>query len=188
MREKNGWLAGIVLLLGLMVASPAQAAGRGPATVDDVLQELRLVQAQVDALEREASRKKVNGSAVRSGLHDVGERLDRLEKQLRRMRRVEPPPPPMPMDDRSFEMLRRSVDRAPFVSDKLAVLSSAAGTQLFVVPQVLTLLAEIHPSSARLDALQILWPRVLDRQNSFLIYDSFRFSADKRRARAILER
>ena len=187
MRGTNGWLATTMLILGLLLAPRAHAAGRNDLTVDAVLQELRLAQSQLQAIERETSRKRVDANAVRTGLRDVSARLDRLEKQLRRMRRVEPPAP-VPMDDASFAALRRSVDRVPFTADKLGILSTAAATQFFVVPQVLTLLDEVAGSTARLDALRILWPRVLDRQNSFLIYDSFRFSDDRSRARAILER
>lgn len=188
MRKTNGWMAVVLLLVGLTFAGPAKAAGRGPATVDDLLQQLRILQAQVDSLEREAQGKKIDRRAMQAGLRDVDDRLERMEDQLRRLRRVEPVPAPMPMDDASFAALRRSVDRARFTSDKMNVIGAAASSQLFVVRQVLALLDEVEPSSAKLDALQILWPRVLDRQNSFLIYDSFPFSGDRQRARIILER
>lgn len=188
MRNIGSWLAGMVLVIGVVLAGPAHAGGRGNDALDDLLREVRQIQAQVDELEREASRKKGgNDKKLRSGLHDVGERLEDLEKRMRQLRRAEyAAPVPVPMDQGAFAALRRSVDRAPFTTDKLAILSTASRTQVFVVPQVMELLEEIGPSSAKLDALQMLWPRVLDRQNSFLIYDSFRFSGDRQRARAIL--
>jgi hypothetical protein len=43
-------------------------------------------------------------------------------------------------------------------------------------------------SSDKLRALELLAPRMVDRQNAFKIYDAFTFSSDKEKARAILRR
>ena len=177
-----------LLRLGcLALALPAQARGRDDMNTASLLAESRALQKDLREVERDARGKRVEGREIREGLQRMSSRLDHLERSLGRVHRVQPPLP-LPMDDASFRGLRHAVERAPFGRDRLAVISTAASTNLFLVPQVLSLTSALGHSEERIAALQILWPRVLDRQNAHLLYDVSPFPSDRRRVAEILSR
>lgn len=173
------------LFLVTLVALPAVAARWEPLGPDALLAEIRALRADVRAVEREAQGKKIDGKDVRKKLDRVSDRLERLERSLERTRRT---PPPLPMDDASFRALLHAVERAPFSRDRLAVVTSAASTNFFATAQVERLIQAFAFSSERTEALRILWPAVLDKQNGFLLYDDFPFGAERRAAQAIIAR
>ncbi|WP_373046878.1 DUF4476 domain-containing protein [Vulgatibacter sp.] len=185
------WVAAVLLAFGLFTAAPAQARGRGPDEIEQLLRELRALQQEVRAIDRDVSRRRIDRDRVQSRLHHVDDRLQHMERQVRRLRRIGPPAAPqppalLPMDDASFASLHRTVDRIPFGSDKLAVVASAVGMNFFVVPQVLALLDEFPHSSDKVEALRILWPKVLDRQNGHQIFAAFPFSSDRQQVAHII--
>ena len=104
---------------------------------------------------------------------------------------VQPPPPALPppppiVDDDTFDSLIEAVDDQAFSQDKLRVLDDAAASRWFRVDQVARLLDQLAFSEDKLHALQTLAHRIVDRQNTFKLYNSFVFANDKARARKIL--
>lgn len=99
-----------------------------------------------------------------------------------------PPPAPayQPIADGKLQKLMGVMSREPFAEDKLEVLTSAASEHYFTVSQVQQVLPQFQFSKDRLQAVRVLWSRVLDRQNGFQLYDSFQFSNDKAELKKII--
>ncbi len=101
-----------------------------------------------------------------------------------------PPPPPapvyQPIADRELQRIMHAMSREPFGDDKMNVLEGAVGNNYFTVNQVLQVLPQFQFSKDRLDAVRVMWSRVLDRQNSFQLYNAFQFSSDKAELKRII--
>ncbi|MBN1207114.1 MAG: DUF4476 domain-containing protein [Myxococcaceae bacterium] len=109
-----------------------------------------------------------------------------------RRRHTPPPPPPAPVvypiSEDQLQSLMRAMGRESFGEGKLRVLESAASTQNFLVPQVMKILQRFSFGEDKLDAVRLLWPRVLDRDNAFQLYQAFTFSGEKDELRQIIGR
>jgi Domain of unknown function (DUF4476) len=101
-----------------------------------------------------------------------------------------PPPPPVvrPMEEGAFAQLLQAIKREPFAGNQVSVLTQAAGYNNFVVEQVARVLTLFSFDDGRLQALQVLQPRILDPQNGFKLTALFTFEESKQRARDILMR
>ncbi|MBN2360599.1 MAG: DUF4476 domain-containing protein [Deltaproteobacteria bacterium] len=110
---------------------------------------------------------------------------------------VQPPaPPPMPaptappaivlMPARDFRALLGALKGESFGDGKLRVLAEAARRGWFSAEQVVALLGQFDFGNDKLKALEILAPRLADRENAFKIFQAFDFEGDKNKARAIL--
>lgn len=101
-----------------------------------------------------------------------------------------PPPPPapvvQPINDSRLRRLADAVGRESFSREKLTVLREAAPHDHFLVGQTRMLLEQFTFANDRLEAVRILWPRVLDRNNSFQLYEAFVHSSDKQKLRQII--
>ena len=75
-----------------------------------------------------------------------------------------------------------------FSSNQLRVLGEAAQGTCFTVAQVEQTLPLFSFEADQLKALQLMAPRILDRQNNFRIYGLFTFESGKQQARRILAR
>jgi Domain of unknown function (DUF4476) len=100
----------------------------------------------------------------------------------------QPPPAPayQPIADGKLQKIMSSMSREPFAEDKMHVLEEVVGSHYFLVGQVQQVLNQFQFSQDRLKAVRMLWSRVLDRQNSFELYNSFQFSNDKAELKRIL--
>lgn len=189
------------LALTFLAAAPAWAAPARPARpatmvqVDqrELLDELRALQDQVRALESRTNKGK-DGRELKRGLDSLGDRLARLERSIRSSRPVvaERLPPrvvvgPTPMTPATFATLHRSVAGQSFGSDKLVILRSALRENFVAVEQARALMGEFMVSRDRLDALRLLWPRVVDRENGYRFYEDFVFASEKNAVQAILD-
>lgn len=106
---------------------------------------------------------------------------------------VVPPPPPVrpaayPMPPERFQALLGAIAHEPFSDGKLRVIDQAASDSLFRIEQVEQVIRKLAFSQDKLRALEVMAPRVVDRQNAFKIYDAFTFSSDKEQAQKILRR
>lgn len=99
-----------------------------------------------------------------------------------------PPPAPVvqPINDNRLRRLTDAVARESFSREKLTVLREAAPHDHFLVGQTRMLLEQFTFANDRLEAVRILWPRVLDRNNSFQLYEAFVHSSDKKKLRQII--
>ncbi|MFL5345963.1 MAG: DUF4476 domain-containing protein [Hyalangium sp.] len=103
-----------------------------------------------------------------------------------------PPPAPVPavqpVSEAQLQQLLAAISREKFGDGKMQVLESAAGSQYFLVPQVLKILQKFSFGDDKLNAVRALWPRVLDQNNGFQLYQAFSFQGEKDQLREIIGR
>lgn len=110
-----------------------------------------------------------------------------------------PPPPPPPgehhhhhrpgqaaMDAASFTSLTAAVGGESFSDGKIKVIRLSASSNYYTCAQVGALLDSLTFSADKLKALEILNPRIVDRQNIHTIPSHFTFSSDKDAATKLL--
>jgi hypothetical protein len=99
-----------------------------------------------------------------------------------------PPPAPVyhPIADAMLRNALQSMDREPFADDKMNVLESVANNNYFLVSQVLQVLPQFKFSKDKLEVVQLMWSRVLDKQNGHQLYGAFQFSNDKAEVKRII--
>jgi hypothetical protein len=123
-------------------------------------------------------------------LRDLREVIDDAPEAPRMPSPRPPPPPPapvyMPIADGPLQRLVGAVARESFSANKLRVLQESVRDNYFVVGQVQQLLGSFSFAADRLNAVRMLWPRVLDRQNGYQLNSSFTFSKDKEELQRII--
>jgi uncharacterized protein DUF4476 len=138
----------------------------------------------------------------RDALRKVREEMNGLRADvtnapdLRTFRRRSSPPPPQPVpvptvqpiSEGQLQQLLSAIARESFGDGKLRVLESAAPSQYFLVPQVVKILQKFSFGDDKLDAVRTLWPRVLDQNNGFQLYQAFNFQGEKDQLREIIGR
>jgi hypothetical protein len=140
---------------------------------------------------REAMRKlRDEMKAMRYDLNNAPD----LRSFRQRPNRPQPPPPPppqpqvYPISEAQLQSLIQAVNKESFGDGKLRVLEAAAPAQYFLVPQVTKILQRFSFGEDKLDAVRVLWPRVLDRENSFQLYQVFSFPSEKEQLKEIIGR
>ncbi len=100
----------------------------------------------------------------------------------------QPPPQPQvyPITEQQLQSLMHAINKESFGDSKLRVLESAVSTQYFLVPQVMKILQRFSFGEDKLDAVRMLWPRVLDRENAYQLYQGFTFQGEKDELRQII--
>lgn len=91
-------------------------------------------------------------------------------------------------EEGDMQAVLAAIRNESFSSDQLRVLGEAAHGSCFTVAQVEQTLPLFSFEADQLKALQIMAPRILDRQNNFRIYGLFTFESGKQQARRILAR
>jgi hypothetical protein len=139
---------------------------------------------------------------------DLRDALSRVREELNGLRadvngapdlryfhvRTPPPPPPQPVpvpavqpiSEPQFQRLVNAIAKESFGDGKLRVLESAAPSQYFLVSQVQRILTKFSFGNDKLKAVRVLWPRVLDRENGYQLYQSFTFQGEKDQLREII--
>ncbi len=102
---------------------------------------------------------------------------------------------PLPPEGESFSTISRealddlieALEDADFDEDQLRILRTAARKNYFQVRQVVRILEALDFEDTRLEAVRILWPRVVDRENAHELYEAFDFSSSREELEDILE-
>ena len=95
---------------------------------------------------------------------------------------------PWPLTDRAFDDLLQAMQAESFAAGKLNVLQSAARDNHFVIDQLKRIVQSLTFPSDKMRAMEIVAPRVLDRNNAFTLYSVFDFDMERQQARAIFDR
>lgn len=174
----------------------ARPGGR-MVVVDREEVEARMARMQ-ELLERAFDRND-RGNSAKNALRKLNDEMAALRQHVAsapdvRDYRVPRPPPPapppvltvQPVTEDQLQRINKAVARESFGEEKVRVLESAASSQYFLVPQVLTLLKQFTFADDRLAAVRVLWPRVLDRENAFQLYGAFKFSSEKEKLRQVI--
>jgi len=84
-----------------------------------------------------------------------------------------------PISMQEFDELLRSVEREPFDQDKRNVVSTSSTNNYFLVDQVIKVTSKFSFDKDKLDVIKILYPRILDLDKNYLLYNCFTFSDSK---------
>jgi hypothetical protein len=101
-----------------------------------------------------------------------------------------PPPPatPLPVDEETLANALAHIGNESFEQDKLRIVRDLANSQYFLVSQVERILPAFSFENTKVTVVEILAPRILDRQNAYRLYGSFTFSSNKAKVEKLLSR
>lgn len=94
--------------------------------------------------------------------------------------------PSNPMSTFDFAVLIEDLDEEPFSDNKLSLIRIAASSHFFLVEQVENILEYFVFEDDRIEAVRILYPQILDDENSYRLFDKFVFSNSKEELTIIL--
>ena len=104
---------------------------------------------------------------------------------------VPPPPPeptgPVPLASSDLGALLQHLETENFSEGRLRVLVQAVPHAWFSSAQVLLILGRFDFGNDKLQALRLVAPKIVDRQNAYTIYQAFTFDAEKAQAQQILK-
>lgn len=102
--------------------------------------------------------------------------------------RPAPPPVAAVQAISSTELMRvvEEIRKESFSDAKLRIVSSVASSSYFTVSQVQSIMGCFTFDKDKLQVVEILAPRILDRENVYKIYGSFDFESSKREAEKYL--
>lgn len=96
------------------------------------------------------------------------------------------PPRPQPLSDEAFNVLYRKVKKQSFKDNKLDMIEVACLGCFFTCRQGAELLGLMSFTDDKKDALRVLSPYIVDRENSYVLIKAFTFDTDRREAARIL--
>ena len=91
------------------------------------------------------------------------------------------------MGKKAFSSLKSAVEAESFADGKLQVISAAAKHHHFRVNQVIQLIDTISFSGKKMTAVRRLYPKVVDRKNSYKLLNAFTYESDKKELRDLGE-
>lgn len=103
-----------------------------------------------------------------------------------------PPPPvpveegPYPISEEEFIGLISSIKNESFQENQLSIVQISARYNYFTVSQVVRVIDLFSYSDGKLNALEYMYPNVIDKFNSHLIINAFTYSSDKEKAQEII--
>ncbi len=95
---------------------------------------------------------------------------------------------PFPISEQEFNQLIESIKNESFEDDQLSIVELSARYNYFTVSQVIRVIKEFSYSNGQLKALELLYPKVVDPENSHQIINAFTYSSDKEKAKEIINR
>lgn len=91
-----------------------------------------------------------------------------------------------PISDEDFAGLLQSIQNENFAEDKIGVVSIASKYHHFLVEQVLQIIDEFSFSGNKIEIIKLVYPNVIDKENSHRLISAFTFSSDKDKVREII--
>lgn len=92
-----------------------------------------------------------------------------------------------PMQDQEFDQLIRSLEQAPFDPDKKKIIRTCANNNYFMVDQAIVLASKFSFDNDKLDVIKVLYPRLLDYDKNYLLYNCFTFSDGKNKLEKFID-
>ena len=111
-----------------------------------------------------------------------------LIEAIKRQQDIQVDPPIVAMPDQDYRQLVNSITNESFEENQIAVLQASAKYNYFSVDQIIGLMDISSFSSWKLKALELTYPFVVDKYNSYKILNALTFSEDKQKAQEILDR
>jgi hypothetical protein len=98
------------------------------------------------------------------------------------------PPRIQPMDPPTFQRLLAAIKEASFSEEQTSVIEQAASSSFFLVAQCKEVVKGLSFSADQVRAVELMAPKLLDREHAFELFGAFTFDADKEQVKRILER
>jgi len=152
------WISATILVSNLLV--PLQAAAQNP-----------IVQCMTEAINSGIS--ETNAAIACQGAPAYFDTTPSPSNE-----ELEPEPQPETMPDESFFKFLQALGRKTFDDDKLEFLAPVARQSYFSSEQARQILDKFSFDRNREEAAIILYPKVVDPVNWFVIYDTFTFSSN----------
>lgn len=87
------------------------------------------------------------------------------------------------LTDSELKTVASRVSAESYADDQLALIKAVAKTSYFTVDQVVSLMKLCSYEDTRIEIAATLYPRVLDSQNWYLVYDGLTYSSSKKTLR-----
>lgn len=91
------------------------------------------------------------------------------------------------MDNQTFEMYLEAFKKFSFTSEKMSFLREQMHIQHFSSAQAATLMEQLAFDSDKLEFAKMVYPKIIDPQNFFLVYEKFSFSSTREQLLNYLE-
>ena len=85
----------------------------------------------------------------------------------------------LPMSLTEFDQLITSLEKTPFDKDKKVIVRTSANNNYFMVDQVIKIASKFSFDNDKLDVIQTLYPKIIDLDKNYLLYNCFTFSDSK---------
>lgn len=92
------------------------------------------------------------------------------------------------ISDANLLQVMNAIRQESFPDEKMRVLESVVPNNWFTVAQTKQLIDLFTYSSNKVHVVEVVAPRLLDKENSYMLYSSFTFSSDKEEVQKILAR
>ena len=116
-------------------------------------------------------------------LHKIYDLIEAIKKQ----QNVDEEPPITVINEADYRTLISAINNEAFEENKINVLRASVKYNYFSVEQVIGLIDLSPFSTWKLKALELTYPFIVDKDNSYKILNSFNFSDDKNKAQEILD-
>lgn len=193
------------LVLALCVALPARAGDNEQIVMDrdSMRHQLEALAARVDVAAQALSHEKPDVKRAQAELIDLKDELAELLRKINAAKSVDSVGQMgakgggavvtsavyvSPIGDASLRIVLERINKEQLPDGKLRVLKDAAANTFFVADQCIKILGAFSVIDDRLKALELLMPRLLDRQNAPRILYAFPFAAERERAKATMAR
>ena len=93
---------------------------------------------------------------------------------------------PVAMSSSEFQQLLSNVQDEGFADNKTSVVRIAAKSKYFSISQLITIVDEFSFSDDKINIVRIVYPRVVDTDNSHNLIGTFTFSGDKDKVEQII--
>ncbi|MBT4575021.1 MAG: DUF4476 domain-containing protein [Candidatus Cloacimonetes bacterium] len=93
---------------------------------------------------------------------------------------------PVAMSSSEFQQLLSNVQDEGFADNKTSVVRIAAKSKYFTISQLITIVDEFSFSDDKINIVRIVYPRVVDTDNSHNLIGAFTFSGDKEKVEQII--
>jgi hypothetical protein len=87
------------------------------------------------------------------------------------------------LTDRELETVKSRVQAESYADEQLALIKTVASTSYFTADQVVSLMKLCSYDDTRVEVAAALYPRVIDSQNWYLVYDGLTYSSSKKTLR-----
>jgi hypothetical protein len=91
-----------------------------------------------------------------------------------------------PIAQPNFDQLKGAIDRERMPSDKMRLITQASPSHWFLIAHVREVIQRFNFPSDKLKVVQVMKPRILDMENSYMLNQEFTFSSDKAQLQRIL--